>query len=381
MFEIIFWLSLIAIVYAYIGYTIMLFPIAMFIKREKCNDKKDELPNVSLIISAYNEEKVIEEKLENSLQLDYPKNMLEIMVISDGSDDMTEDIVRKYTDRGVTLKRYQGRIGKTACLNNAVPQAKGDVIVFSDANSKYDRYAIRELVKHFSDPSVGYVTGHTAYIESKYEEKVLPIGIYSQIEKRTKVLESKIYSCVGADGAIFAIRKNLYRPLKDFDINDFVIPLQIVRQGFRGVIEEKALCIEKAAEGPRVEYDRQVRITNRTIRAVLNNAEMLNPIKYGFYSLELISHKVFKLLSPYFAIAFFMSNAFLIQHATFYLIVFIGQLSFYTIAAIGYYEKRFRKISTLISLAVTFVMVNMAIFMGWVRYFKGDTYVTWSNRR
>jgi len=187
MFKIIFWLSFTAIVYAYIGYTIMLFPIAMFIKREKCNDKKDELPNVSLIISAYNEEKVIEEKLENSLQLDYPKNMLEIMVISDGSDDMTEDIVRKYTDRGVTLKRYQGRIGKTACLNNAVPQAKGDVIVFSDANSKYDRYAIRELVKHFSDPSVGYVTGHTAYIESKYEEKVLPIGIYSQIEKRTKV--------------------------------------------------------------------------------------------------------------------------------------------------------------------------------------------------
>lgn len=377
----IFWLSFIAIFYAYIGYTIFLFLIAMFRKRAICNIQSNELPNVSLIISAYNEEKVIGEKIENSLLLDYPKNMLEMVVISDGSDDKTEEIVKRYTDRGAVLKSYPGRIGKTACLNKVVPQAQGDVIVFSDANSKYDKNAIRELVKHFSENKIGFVTGHTTYVASTNEEKVLPIGIYSQIETLTKELESKISSCVGADGAIFAIRKELYEPLNDFDINDFVIPLQIVKQGFRGVIEEKAFCIEKAAEGPRGEYDRQVRITNRTIRAILKNADMLNPLKYGFFSFELFSHKLLKLLSPYFAIALFMTNAFLIRHATFYLIVFIGQLFFYTLAAIGYYDKRGRIMSRLISLAVTFTMVNIAILMGWVRYFKGDTYVTWTNTR
>jgi len=359
----------------------LLLVISIFRKRETRGIHLSALPKVSLLISAYNEEKVIEDKVRNSLSLNYPRGLLEIIIVSDGSIDRTEEIVRQYTDRGVTLQSYPGRLGKTACLNKAVQLAKGDIVVFSDANSNYNADAVEELVKHFSDEKIGFVTGHTKYVASTDEEKVLPIGIYSRIEKLTKMLESKISTCVGADGAIFAIRKGLYRPLNDSDINDFVIPLSVIRQGFRGVIEEKAFCIEKAAEGAKSEYNRQVRITNRTIRAISQNADMLNPLKYGFFSFELLSHKLLKLFSPYYVIALFMTNVFLIYYGTFYFMIFIGQMLFCTLAALGYLEKRSGIISQMISLAETFTMANLAILMGWLRFFKGENIVTWIKAR
>jgi cellulose synthase/poly-beta-1,6-N-acetylglucosamine synthase-like glycosyltransferase len=376
-----FWISLFAIFYAYVGYPLLLFFISIFFKSESSSETLKELPSVSLLISVYNEEKVIGDKIENSLALNYPGELLEIVVISDSSDDRTDEIVSRCVDRGVILRSYPGRIGKTACLNKAVPIAKGDIIVFSDANSKYERNAIRELVKHFSDERIGFVTGHTQYVSETDREKVLPIGVYSRIERLTKKLESVISSCIGADGAIFAIRKELYEPLSDSDINDFVIPLQIIRKGFRGVIEEKAICVEETAKGTKGEYDRQVRITNRTIRALFQNADMLNPLKYGFFSFELFSHKLLKFLTPYFVIALFTANIFLLIDGTFYLMTFIGQILFYSLAALGYIRKYRKGISKLIFFSETFAMANLAILMGWMNFIKGETFVTWTKDR
>lgn len=376
-----FWVSLFAISYAYLGYPLFLLLISRFWKQKTSKGFSNELPRVTLLISAYNEEKVIGDKIENSLLLDYPKELLEIIIISDGSDDRTEDKVRSYADRGVIYQSYPGRIGKTACLNKAVPLAKGDFIVFSDANSKYDSQAVRELVKHFYDEKIGFVTGHTRYVSAADDDKVLPIGIYSRIETLTKKLESEISSCVGADGAIFAIRKELYLPLSDSDINDFVIPLQIIRQGFRGVIEEKAFCTEETAKDAKGEYDRQVRITNRTIRAIFKNADMLNPFKYGFFAFELFSHKLLKFLSPCFVLTLFVSNALLINQGTFYLITFIGQILFYTLAIFGYFAQHRNQISRVISFSETFTMTNLAMMMGWMTYLMGDTFTAWTKVR
>lgn len=381
MMNILFWLSLFLIFYVYVGYTLLLLVIAMFRKRETRGIDFSAFQKVSLIISAYNEEKVIKNKIQNSLSLNYPGELLEIIIISDGSTDRTEEIVSQYSDRGVILKSYPGRLGKTACLNKAVQLAKGDIVVFSDANSQYDAGAVKELVRHFSDEEIGFVTGHTRYVAATDEEKVLPIGIYSQIEKLIKKLESKVSSCVGADGAIFAIRKKLYQPLSDYDINDYVIPMQIIRQGYRGVIEEKAFCVEKAAEGSRGEYDRQVRITNRTIRAIFKNADMLNPLKYGFIAFELFSHKLLKYLSPFFVITLFVSNAFLINNGAFYIVTFIGQICFYALAALGYTGKCKKGIPVLISFSETFTITNLAMLMGWMRYVEGDTFTTWTKVR
>lgn len=375
-----FWFSGFMIFYSYPGYLIVLWLISFF-KSHKDNNKKslDQLePKVSLLISAYNEEAVIEDKILNSLALNYRKDLLEIVVVSDSSDDRTNDIVTRYTDKGVVLRHYEGRIGKTACLNKAVPLAKGDVIIFTDANSRYDKDVIKELVRHFADDSVGFVTGITKYIVKDGDRAIDSIDVYSLIEERTKLLESKINSCVGADGAIFAIRKHLYQPLNDYDINDFVIPLNIIKQGFRGILTNKALCIEEAATGTKDEFKRQVRITNRTIRAIFNNINLLNTFKFGFFSFELLSHKISKLFVPFFMMILFVSNLILISQGKVYSVVLMGQLICYLTALLKYRGYSINGLTRIFSTFYTFITVNLAILWGWIEYLKGKTYTTWS---
>ena len=374
------------IFYAYLGYPVVLWFISLFKHGgnkylEKPPGQSGQYqPRVSLLISAYNEENVIEDKILNSLALNYPKDLLEIVVISDGSEDKTNQIVAGYAEKDVILRNY-GRIGKTACLNKAVPLVEGDIIIFSDANTKYDRDAVRELVKHFSDAKIGFVTGHTKYFSERGSEDLHSIGAYSNIERITKKFESKIGSCVGADGAIFAIRKDLYQPLNDFDINDFVIPLNIIKQGFRGILEEKAFCIEKTAKELAEEFNRQARITNRTIRALFNNADMLNPFKYGIFSFELLSHKIFKFLMPFFMLALLLTNVIMIIHGTLYVLTLTGQLFLYFLAWMGYIGKYSKRLSRLVSASETFTIVNLAFLCGWIKYFKGETYTTWTSAR
>lgn len=365
------------IFYAYFGYPLCLFLLSLFVRRHR--NELDHFHNfsVSLLISAYNEEDVIEEKLANSLELDYPKDRLEIVVVSDGSDDKTNEIVSRYADKGVVLRHYEGRIGKTACLNKAVPLAKGDIIVFSDANAHYDKSAIQHLVRWFANQKIGFVTGRTIYFSEEGDSAMHSVGVYSRIEKLTKKLESELGSCVGADGAIFAIRKYLYQPLNDFDINDFVIPLNIVKQDFRGVMEEKAFCIEGIAKSTKEEFNRQVRITNRTIRAIFNTIGLINPLKFGFFSFELLSHKISKLLAPFFMITILLTNILLITNGLLYLLILLGQLSFYLLAFLGHSKRSFKGISTQIFIASSFTTMNLAILWGWIKYFSGETYIRW----
>ncbi len=379
-----FWFSIIFIFYAYFGYPLLLLLFTVINKRrypEQTGRVDNFYPKVTLLISAYNEERVIEDKILNSLELDYPKELLEIVVISDGSNDMTNKIAERYADKGVILRYFEGRIGKTACLNKAVPLAKGDIVIFSDANSKYDREAVKELVKHFADKKIGFVTGTTKYVSDEANKALDSIGIYSKIEQITKRLESEIGSCVGADGAIFAIQKNLYQQLKDIDINDLVIPLNIVKHGYRGILEEKAFCIEKTAKNASGEFYRQVRITNRTIRAIVNNIELFNPLEFGIFSFQLLSHKVCKLSVPFFLLILLLTNVLLIKNRPLYLLLFSGQLLFYSSALLGYVGKYFKGLSRLTSVSNTFTIANLAVLLGWIKFIKGETYTTWNASR
>lgn len=377
---IIFWVSLFAIGYAYLGYPALLWALTRFVKTETTErfDNKEPLPSVTLIISAYNEEKVIAEKIHNALSLDYPADLLEIVIVSDGSSDRTPQIVSEFADRGVVLRHYEGRMGKTACLNRAVPLAKGKIIVFSDANSDYDRNALKALVHPFQDSTVGFVTGWTRYGSGHDMTVADSLGIYSKLELVTKELESRLGSCVGADGAIFAIRKDLYVLLKDYDINDFVIPLTINKQGYRGVLQREALCFEKDAGGAKGEFHRQVRITNRTIRAIINHRQLLNPLRFGFFSIKLFSHKLCRFLVPYFMIGLFFSNLFLISRSSFFLTASTFQLLFYG----GFFLADHLPSDTLLLRVVkatnSFIYVNMAILVAWAKYLQGETYTTWS---
>lgn len=372
-----FWFSLFMIFYAYVGYPLLLFLISIFFTHKPSGKNLKELPSVSLLISAYNEEKVIGEKIENSLALDYPKELIEIVVVSDGSTDRTEEIVKQYTNQGVLLRSYSGRIGKTACLNRAVPMAKGEIVVFSDANSKYDRYAVKELVKHFGNEQIGFVTGATKYVSNDGASPAGGINLYSKLEIATKKLESKISSCVGADGAIFAIRKKLFQPLDDADINDLVIPLNIIKQGYRGVLEEKAFCTESSANGQKGEFRRQERISNRTIRAIFRNKDMLNPFNSGIFAFELFSHKLTKFLVPFFLIILLGANILLIGRGLIYDLILAAQLLFCFLAFLGTARKLSGGFSKLTSFCHTFVTANLALLYGWMGYLNRRTYATW----
>src|SRR5437016_4084092 len=374
-----FWVALLAILYAYVGYPAFLWLVSRVgrFDESSCAGESGHLPSVTLIISAYTEEKVIREKIENTLSLDYPRELLEIVIVSDGSSDRTCEIVSKFANKGVVLRPYEGRIGKTACLNRALPMASGGIIVFSDANSTYAKGALKELVHPFQRSTVGFVTGWTRY-GSEDGSAVDSLELYSRIELITKELESRLGSCIGADGAIFAIRKELYLPLKDYDINDFVIPLSINEQGYRGVLQREAVCFEKDAGSHQREFQRQVRITNRTIRAIINYRQLLNPFRFGLLSFELFSHKVCKFLVPLFMVALLVSNLLLAERGGFFLMALIAQGIFYFAAGAAWFVPKRSWLSRMVEAARIFVVVTVAKALGWVKYLQGEAYTTWS---
>jgi len=374
-----FWVALFAILYSYVGYPAFLWLVSRVgrFDESSCAGQSGHLPSVTLIISAYNEEKVIGEKIKNALSLDYPRELLEIVIISDGSSDRTGEIVTEFAHQGVVLRHYEGRIGKTACLNRALPLATGGVIVFSDANSSYGKGALKALLGPFRNNTVGFVTGWTKY-GSGDGAAPYSLGLYSRLELITKELESRLGSCIGADGAIFAIRKELYLPLEDYDINDLVIPLSINRQGYRGVLQREAICFEKDAGSPKGEFHRQVRITSRAIRAIMNYRQLLNPFRFGLLSFEIFSHKVCKFLVPLFLVALLVSNLLLAERGGFFLMVLIAQGIFYIAAGAAAFVPKGSLLSRMVEAARIFVVVNVAIALAWVKYLQGETYTTWS---
>jgi cellulose synthase/poly-beta-1,6-N-acetylglucosamine synthase-like glycosyltransferase len=381
--KVIFWLAVFIIVYVYIGYTILLYLVTLFKRASSEETKSFDWPTVTLLISAYNEEETIEDKIANSLDLNYPLNRLEIIVVSDGSIDKTNQIVSGFKNKGVILKHYDGRIGKTACLNKTVPLVKGDIIIFSDANSLYHKEALKRIVIKFANKNIGCVTGHTRYVLRNKNSELVSVGFYSKMETLTKKLESKIGSCIGADGAIFAIRKSLYHPLDEHAINDFVIPLLVVKEKFRVICEDKAFCYEKTARDQKGEFDRQVRITNRTLRAIFHHRELLNPLNYPMFSFKLISHKLLKFYVPFLLVVIIISNILLIidNGVHIYKFTFIAQIIFYLTGWASIRRIYIKSLSKLGALCGTFTLVNIAILKAWFKYLQGETFTSWTPNR
>lgn len=288
-----FWVSLATLLYSYVGYPLLLL-LVVRLRGPRLIRRGDALPTVTILISAYNEAKVIRQKLDNTLQLDYPRERLEIIVVSDLSSDATDDIVRSYEGRGIRLQRQPDRLGKTAGLNRAVPASHGEVIVFSDANAMYSPDAIRRLVRNFADPDVGCVTGEARYVDGSQTTADVGERAYWNYEVRLKRLETQLGSMVGGDGAIYAIRRSLWQTLPETAINDFLNPLQIVSAGYRAIYEPEAICFEETAGQMGREYRRRVRIVSRSWRAVFQAPGVLNPFRVGLFSFTLFSHKILR---------------------------------------------------------------------------------------
>src|SRR5229473_6759201 len=309
IFEIVFWFSAGIILYVYVIYPLVLSLVA---RRRDTTPLLSITPRVSLLISAYNESGIIEHKLRNALSLDYPRDLLDIVVISDCSDDGTDELVAKYAPHGVHLLRQPQRLGKSSWLNPGVDQAFGEILVFSDANAIYEHHAIHRLVRHFAGPQVGYVVGNARYAEgAEQSSSAASEGLYWKLETWLKERESQLGSVVGGDGAIYAIRRELFTPLLPTDINDLLNPLQIIVQGYRGVYDSSAVCHEHAGDSFEKEFRRKVRIVSRSLNAVCRAPRVLLPWTQPRHWFALVSHKVLRWFVPVFLISIFVANLFL----------------------------------------------------------------------
>lgn len=371
--EIIFWIFFSLIIAVYFGYPLFLLIVAAF--KSKPVNKADFIPFVSLLIPAYNEEKSIRAKIENSLSLNYPKDKLEIIVISDDSTDKTEDVAKEYVDRGIKLIVQKARKGKMAALNKAVPQARGEIIVFSDANTMYDSNALRMLIRNFSDSNIGCVCGNSMFITKKNSSVELGFSAYMKYERFIWSMESQTQSLLVVDGAIYAIRKDLFSPINEVLADDFVNPLRMGAMGYGVTYEPEAKAEEKAVSNIQEEFKRKIRVTFQGYRALMYLWPLVfksSPLRIFQYFL----HKLLRWLVPFFLLVMFICNLLLIG-IDFYRYLFIGQLLFYASAFVGYVlQKRGNKVK-IFYIPFYFCLINFASVVGLFQAIKGSQGGAW----
>ena len=371
--DVLFFALVFLILYSYLLYPALVFLLSKLIGKPW--QRRQIWPSVTVVISAYNEEKVISDKLRNTLMLAYPTEKLDVLVSSDGSSDRTNEVVAAVQDARVALLAHP-RSGKSACLNRSVSSAEGEIVLFTDANAMFPEDLLTKIVRNFSDPGIGLVTGSTLYRSGNGVRA--STDVYSKLEKWTKCSESLISSCVGADGAVFAIRKELYRPLKNDDINDFIIPLNVVRQGKRVVMDPDVFCLEDATKKSTNAFRRQVRITTRTLWAMRRNIEFFNPVKYKSFAFLLFSHKLIRFSVPFFFIGAFVANLFLLDGSFFYYLSMVGFVALFVMGTLNITGHLKGKIP---SICKYFLITVTAQFLGWIRMLAGIKDTLWTPQR
>lgn len=340
-------------------------------------------PRASLIIAAYNEEECIEARIHNALAMEYPRASLEIIIASDGSDDRTATIADRYAGHGVRVLRLP-RAGKIHALNAAAAAATGDLLVFSDANTMCESGALLALARNFADPTVGGVAGHTGYaLETRSESSSRGENLYWEYDTWLKELESLSGSVVSAHGGLYAIRRGLYLPVIDPAVtDDFAISTAVIEQGYRLVFEPQARAIEFAIPEARREFRRRVRLMTRGLRGVLLRRRLLNPARYGFYSLVLFSHKVVRRLAPLALAAIAAASAYLAPASPIYAALFAAQVAFYALAVAGFVLRR-RRVGRLKAIYVPFFycMANLASAVALIELMRGTRIALWQPQR
>lgn len=377
--QIIFALALAALFYVYFGYPLLVYLVSRWhprlIKRAAFE------PQVSLIITAYNEERDLRAKLENTLQIDYPKEKLEIIVASDCSTDKTDDIAREFAGRGVKLYRQTERRGKTSAQNMAVEKAAGEIIVFSDATTMYQPDVLRTMMPNFADKTIGCVAGKLIYIDASGSSVGKGARSYWNYETFLKESESRACSLIGTSGCLYSVRKSAFQPMYAEACSDFLIATLVYKQGLRTVYEPAAVCTEETNKQSEREMQMRVRIISRTLNDLWRNREMLNPFRSGFFAVELLSHKVLRYSVPFFLIIILLTAGVAAFYSTVFLYFFALQIVFYLTAFIGWFlEKNGIKLSIL-PLPFYFVLANFAVIIGFFKFLRGEKYTHWETLR
>ncbi len=361
------WVALCIVAYAYIGYPLLL----MLWSRMKYRPilRSAIYPSVSVVIAARNESSRLAARVENCLQLYYPSDRLEVIVVSDGSTDETEHTIRRLDSARVCLVVLDRQMGKAAALNAGVAMATGDILLFTDARQRFAPDALMRLVSHFADPTVGAVTGELM-LEDNGQGNTEGVGLYWKIEKAIRSMESAIDSVVGVTGAVYAMRTHLYKPLRNGTIlDDLVNPMGIVMDGYRVVLDRQAVAFDQLTSDYRHEFRRKVRTLAGNLQALAWNPAWLNPLKNRMF-FQLISHKVSRLVAPFALVTAFILNLVVLQSG--YVYLFAAQVVGYILALIGWGLAVVGVRERVTGAAFSFCLLNCAAVVGAIRFISGS---------
>lgn len=382
-----FWISIFIVFYTFFGYGIVLYilvKLRQLLKGKRPTpDNGGNWPTATLIVAAYNEQDYIIEKIKNTLALDYPAGKLEFIFVTDGSSDKTPDLVKQYPQ--VKLMHKPERSGKIAAVHRAMKEVTTDIAIFTDANTFLNKDAIKNICRHYADPTVGAVAGEKRVSIEDVADATAGEGFYWKYESKLKTWDSELYSVVGAAGELFSVRTSLYIPVEpDTILDDFMISMLIAEKGYRIIYEPMAFATETGSENVKEELKRKVRIAAGGIQSIVRLKSLLNPFSQFVLVFQYISHRVLRwTVTPYFMIlAYFLNLQIVLQGSNaFYLIILGCQALFYGMALLGYLlEKRDIHIKILF-IPYYFCMMNYAVLAGQRRYLKGNQSAAWEKSK
>ncbi len=359
------------VIYAYFGYPVVLLVwgrISGFAPTEKQQDFK---PGLTVLIPVHNEGQVISDKLTNTLALEYPRSALEILIISDGSTDDTNDIIRECENNIIKLVEVSEQKGKANALNVGLELARHEIIVFSDASIMLEPQALLEISAPFLDDAIGCVSGEDHILEGGGE------GAYGRYELWLRNQESRFYSVVGASGSFYAQRKSACKPFEEGMAPDFLSVMYAAEMGYRAVTEPRAIGYMSSVNSSTDEFNRKIRTLIRGMSALFYKFRLMNIFRYGRLSISLISHKLIRWLVPCFLLII-LGSSFLLVNNDFYRIMFLAQLGFYLIALLAYRNIAGLQRSGVVKIILYFSLVNLGILIAWIRFLKGTRQEIWS---
>ena len=386
--EVFFWMALLVVGYAYVGYGIFVYCLVRFKRtvRPAASPAAGSVfvPDVTLIIPAFNEAEYIGAKIANCRGLDYPSHKLRILVVTDGSTDGTPHIARRF-ERVRVLHRRE-RLGKAAAINHAMTQVGSPIVILSDANTLLNREAVREIVRHYADPAVGAVAGEKR-VRRRASTAAIGEGLYWRYESFLKRLDSELWTVVGAAGELLSYRRELFERLEeDAILDDFVLSLRIAARGYRVVYEPRAYATEEASASVGEELKRRIRMAAGGWQSMLRLLSLLNPLPHATLSFQYVSHRVLRWsVVPFLLLLLVPANAALVAGAAppaqLYLVLLWGQMAFYGLALAGYLCDRRGYRVTALHLPYYFVVTNYAVLRGFGRFLAGRQPATWERAR
>ncbi|WP_162250417.1 MULTISPECIES: glycosyltransferase family 2 protein [unclassified Lysobacter] len=364
--------------YVYAGYPVLAIALARI--RPRAPRKQAITPSVTVIITAYNEEKDIAQKVRNVLALDYPRQQIDVIVASDASSDGTDRVVRGLDARNVRLLRIEGRQGKTACQNAAAAAASGDILLFTDATTRIETHALRAITRNFHDPSVGCVAGRLSYVAQQDDATGQGGTSYWNYEIMLRMAESDLGSLIGVSGCLYAVRRSAYREIAPELISDFVVAMVVREQGLRTVLEPDAMCYEQTLDHPDRELAMRVRVGMRSLSALASQKRFLNPFRFGAFAWQLWSHKLLRYLSPVFWMLALLANLALALQGR-YVWLLALQLALLFSGLLGFTTLRLSGKSRFLTKPYYFLLTNLASAVSLFRFLRGERIVTWTPQR